>query len=130
MDLYPTLCELAKVPIPASLEGTSFAPLLSDADLHWKTSAFSQFHRYPRVTPDGKDYMGLSMVTSRYHYVEWHLWNDIDKSVGPMAAVELYDLQDDPNEDTNIAELETNKMLLEDLSKQLHRGWRFAVPPR
>ena len=130
VDLYPTLCDLAKVPIPASLEGTSFAPLLSDADLHWKTSAFSQFHRYPRVTPDGKDYMGLSMVTSRYHYVEWHLWNDIDKSVGPKAAVELYDLQDDPNEDTNIAELETNKMLLEDLSKQLHRGWRFAVPPR
>jgi hypothetical protein len=46
------------------------------------------------------------------------------------AAVELYDLQNDPNEDTNIAELETSKMLLEDLSKQLHRGWRFAVPPR
>lgn len=130
VDLYPTLCDLAKIPVPSSLEGTSFAPLLSDAELNWKTSAFSQFHRYPRVTPDGKDYMGLSIVTSRYHYVEWHLWNDIDKSVGPLAAVELYDLQDDPNENTNIGQQETSKLLVEDLSKQLHRGWRSAVPPR
>jgi len=43
IDMYPTLCELAGVPIPKHVEGTSFAPLLNDPDRTWKTAAFSQF---------------------------------------------------------------------------------------
>lgn len=43
VDVYPTLCELAGLPIPATLEGKSFAPLLSNPDLSWKPAAFSQF---------------------------------------------------------------------------------------
>lgn len=43
VDIYPTLCQLAGVAPPKSLEGTSFVPLLSQPDLPWKTAAFSQF---------------------------------------------------------------------------------------
>ena len=43
VDMYPTLCQLAGIPLPAHLEGRSFVPLLSDPKQEWKKAAFSQF---------------------------------------------------------------------------------------
>jgi len=43
VDMYPTLCDLAGIDPPAHLEGTSFAPLIDNAEQTWKTAAFSQF---------------------------------------------------------------------------------------
>lgn len=43
VDMYPTLCDLAGLELPAHLEGHSFRPLLADPDADWKSAAFSQF---------------------------------------------------------------------------------------
>ena len=43
VDIYPTLCELTGVALPAHLEGHSFAPLLNEPQQTWKKAAFSQF---------------------------------------------------------------------------------------
>lgn len=43
VDMYPTLCELARVPIPKHVEGHSFVPLLDQPQLPWKKAAFSQY---------------------------------------------------------------------------------------
>jgi iduronate 2-sulfatase len=43
VDMYPTLCDLAGLPIPDHLEGYSFKPLLKNPDTPWKKAAFSQF---------------------------------------------------------------------------------------
>ena len=43
VDIYPTLCELAGVPLPDHLEGHSFVPLLEKPDQQWKKAAFSQY---------------------------------------------------------------------------------------
>ncbi len=43
IDMYPTLCELAGLPIPDHVEGHSFAPLTDNPNQPWKKAAFSQF---------------------------------------------------------------------------------------
>ncbi|SER00083.1 sulfatase [Neolewinella agarilytica] len=43
VDMYPTLTELAGLPLPDHLEGQSFAPLLENPGQQWKTAAFSQY---------------------------------------------------------------------------------------
>ena len=43
VDMFPTLCDYAGVPLPGHLEGQSFLPLLKDPAMPWKSAVFSQF---------------------------------------------------------------------------------------
>jgi len=116
VDIYPTLAELAELPLPNHLEGTSLKPLLHDADLSWKAAAFSQ---YPR-TAKGRKLMGYSMRTDRYRFTRWVERNDHAK----VFAVELYDHLHDPQENTNIAGDPANAELVAKLTAQCQLGWK------
>jgi len=95
VDIYPALCDLAGLPLPDHLEGRSMAPLLDEPDQPWKTAAFSQFPRRHR----GREYMGYTMRTDRYRYVEW-----LDRATAKTVASELYDHHADPQENTNVVD--------------------------
>jgi len=127
VDLYPTLCDLTGVKPPNDLEGISLKPLLKNPDKALKSAVFSQYHRRPKNTPDGKRYMGYSMVTERYHYVAWHYWDLDTKTAGELVGEELYDNQMDPDENVNIADFPENAELIKDLAQQLKAGWRGAL---
>ncbi len=123
VDIYPTLSELAGLPLPSHLEGTSFAPLLDHPDQPWKTAAFSQ---YPRPKGKGTDVplMGYSMRTDRYRFTVWVARDDHSK----INAIELYDHQTDPQENTNIAKKAENADLVKKLMDQWNKGWQGAKP--
>ena len=70
VDIYPTLSELAGLPLPGHLEGTSFKPLLEDPKRPWKSAAFSQYPRKAGKSGAG-DLMGYSMRTDRYRFTVW-----------------------------------------------------------
>jgi len=109
LDVYPSLTELAGLPLPAHLEGKSFVPQLGDPDRPGKTAAFSQ---YPRSGRSGK-LMGYSMRTDRYRLTRWVRANDSTK----VEGVELYDHQHDPQENRSIANDPKNAALIAKLSE-------------
>ncbi|MDO6490201.1 MULTISPECIES: sulfatase [unclassified Cellulophaga] len=43
VDIYPTLCDYANIPVPNYVEGYSFKPLINNPAQKWKSAAFSQF---------------------------------------------------------------------------------------
>lgn len=122
VDIYPTLAELAGLPLPKTLEGISFKPLLTDPQKNWKPAAFSQ---YPRSTGD-KKLMGYTMRTDRYRLTRWVERENQRK----VDAVELYDHQTDPQENTNLVAQAGNQALVEKLTAQWEAGWRCALPPK
>jgi iduronate 2-sulfatase len=128
VDLFPSLCELAGIEVPDYMQGTSFVPLIKDPDLSWKKAAFSQFHRRPKVSADGKRYMGYSINTHNYHYIEWYTWDEKTGMRGEFTSSELFDSENDPFETVNMAQMAELSEVTAALSEQLASGWREALP--
>jgi iduronate 2-sulfatase len=91
LDLYPTLCELADLPVPPHCEGRSLVPVLRDPQASVRDFARSQSARF-------KTHLGRAVRTADHRYVEW-----IEKAGGTVVARELYDHRVDPDETRNIA---------------------------
>lgn len=117
VDMYPSLAELANIPAPPGLEGTSFAPLLADPARPWKSAAFTQY-----LQPGREGIMGRSIRTDRWRYTEWV------NAGGVRVGTELYDHQSDPDENVNAATDARHQSTLASLSQQLRAGWRSALP--
>jgi len=117
VDIFPSLCELAGLPIPSHVEGTSFAPLLDAPDRPWKTAAFTQVVHGPAA--------GRSLRTDRYRFTRWQTTKPPNQTV----AVELYDYLNDPVELENIASRPENAALVKELAAKLDAGWRQHQQP-
>jgi len=117
--LYPTLTTLCGLAAPKHLEGVSLVPLLNNPAGKVKEVALIQTPRpnYPRRT-DPK-VMGYSIRSNRYRYTEWQNFK-----TGHIAARELYDHKDDPNETVNLAQLEKYKQQINQLSTLLQKTLR------
>jgi arylsulfatase A-like enzyme len=111
VDIYPSLCELAGLPLPDHLQGISFVPLLDDPGREWKQVALSQFPR------KGGEIMGYSMRTDRYRYTRWQ------DTTGAIVAQELYDHQSDPIAYQNLAALAEYADTLHKLDDLLTQEW-------
>ena len=140
VDLFPTLVELAgfkamdvcpkdSSQVRLCTEGMSMVPLFNQSTNHsnWKKRVFSQI---PRKQNEA-DFMGYTMRTDRYRYTEWvrvtgrpYYRIKWDKKAG----VELYDHQIDPEENVNVYREKAYEVTVKELSKQLHDGWRKAIP--
>lgn len=119
VDVFPTLTELAGLPLPAGLEGVSLVPLLDDPHRKWKTAAFSQFLR----TEKNNKVMGYSVRTQHFRYTEWQ-----HVPSGTLEAAELYDLARDPLESVNVIDSGPYRAAIAELASILRGGWEGARP--
>lgn len=115
LDLYPTLCDLAGLPIRKELEGVSLKPILDDAKSSVKPAAISQFLR----RQNKRELMGYAYRNKEWRYVEW-----IDRSTGNTVDRELYDHRTNSSERLNVAGNSENESTTMKLGKDL----RAALP--
>ena len=88
VDIYPSLVDICGLPKHEGPEGRSFKPLLDDPTGFIKTMGCSWY-------PKG-GYQGVAMRTDRWRFVEW-------RKTGEPDIYELYDHQNDPQENENLA---------------------------
>ena len=86
IDIYPTLCELAGLPLPGHLQGHSLTAIMKDPSSGVKDQAVSRFGS------------GDTIRTDRYRYTQYRSKN------GQVTGHMLYDHQQDPGENTNVAD--------------------------
>jgi len=97
VDIYPTLCELAGLEIPAGLDGVSLKPLMTGEKKSVKDVARSQWPK-----PFGGEAMiGYSVRSDRYRYTMWMPRISPDMPPGPVKFEEFYDYEKDPMEMVN-----------------------------
>ena len=101
IDLYPSLCDLAGLPLPDHLQGRSFATLMKDADAEWKSAAVGRFKN------------GDTIRTDAFRFTEY-----TDKN-GKRTSRMLYGHNADPHENVNVAASQKNSV--SQLTDELHR---------
>ena len=95
VDLFPTLCEVTGQPVPDDVHGLSLVPILADNSATTKQGALS-FAK------------GASWRTTDWSYMQY-----------PDGTAELYNMQADPGQFTNLAEDELYKEVRKSLAVQL-----------
>jgi arylsulfatase A-like enzyme len=108
IDIFPTICDAAGVPIPESVEGKSLLDLYEDKGRWDRDRTFASF-----VSPKRHRLNIRCIRTERYKLVHHLTTNEI----------ELYDLEKDPYELTNLAGLSKFETLQNQLSEGL-LTWR------
>ncbi len=98
IDIFPTVCELAGLPLPKKLEGDSLVPILKDKNAKVKDYSMSQYPRHQAL--------GYSMRLGRYRLVYWMktgFYSFKDFTESELKDVELFDYEKDPDETQNQA---------------------------
>jgi iduronate 2-sulfatase len=104
VDLAPTLTELCHLPANPGFEGRSLKPVLDDPQAAVNDAAFSW---YPK-----SGYLGVAVRTDKWRYVEW-------TKPGETTQRELYSMDEDPQNDVNLADKPQHAELMVALSQRL-----------
>lgn len=109
VDLFPTMCDVAGVPIPDNVEGGSLLEMLLSDEAKSKGYAVSRWDN------------GFTYIEDSYSYTEWR--NKDEELIDRL----LFDHKTDPNENYNIAERKENSQLVKRLSMRLNerKGTRY-----
>ena len=113
LDIFPTLCELAGIDTPESVEGTSLASAMADPGVRPRTSLYAAYQQWQRMVKD-----------DRFKLIEY--------VVDGRRTTQLFDLERDPLECHNLAgdPSEQDRLgALRDLLFQWRDDWDDARSP-
>jgi len=109
LDYAETFLEIAGAKIPADMQGRSLVPLLKgQSPKDWRTSIYYHYYEYPSFHMVPRHY---GIRTERYKLMHFYRFGN---------EWEMYDLQNDPDELTNLYGKKGTAKLTTDLKKQLY----------
>ena len=101
IDVYPSLCKLAGLPLPEHLQGQSFAGLMRNPKADWKQAAVGRYRN------------GDTIRTDKFRFTEYR-----DPKAKTTSRM-LYDHSNDPGENINVSKKQPDT--ISDLASQLKR---------
>ena len=109
IDYAETFLEIAGAKIPGDMQGRSLVPLLKgQSPKNWRTSIYYHYYEYPSFHMVPRHY---GIRTERYKLMHFYRFGN---------EWEMYDLQKDPDELTNLYGQLGQAKLTADLKKQLY----------
>ncbi|MCL5745328.1 MAG: DUF4976 domain-containing protein, partial [Acidobacteria bacterium] len=110
LDLFPTLCDFAGLPVPSSVDGHSLMPLVRDPKARIRNTLFHAYINFQRA-------------------VRAEDWKLILCNVEGQRHTQLFDLRNDPMETKNLAGDPRHKSRVADLTAVLRQQMREAQDP-
>ncbi|MGB2844765.1 MAG: sulfatase, partial [Candidatus Aminicenantaceae bacterium] len=107
VDFAPTILALAGAPIPETMDGENFKPLLRGKETLWREDFLYEYYEYPAVHMVRKN---RGVRTERWKYI--HYFEE-------PQEFELFDLQNDPHEMHNLINDPAYKDILERLKARM-----------
>lgn len=108
IDIAPTVLELAGIEKPNDMDGESMISLLQGKETKWRNEVFYEYY-WERPFPHTPTVFGVR--TKKYKYMTYHGAWDID---------ELYDIENDPNEMSNLIDDENHLDIVLELRKKVY----------
>jgi arylsulfatase A-like enzyme len=108
IDIAPTILDLAGIPIPGEMDGTSLLPVMKDENAHLRDDFFMEHVGVIEVKTPIPDSRGVRTEEWKYiHYI----------NVDPEVE-EMYHLKDDPLESKNLINDSGYEQVKNDLKKR------------
>ena len=106
-DVFPTVCDLTKVDCPDTVEGYSLVPLMEGCVDKVRDTVFAAYKDIHRTVSDG-----------RWKLIRYYVSEETGRGTD---CIQLFDLEQDPWETTNLAELPEHSERIRALATELKR---------